>query len=106
MKRSRKTVCGEFAVRLRNTESAVESVRLWHVEQNKDSERASGLTKWIDPLAVLHGSPYTYPTLSVGAAWLTRRPNAGWRLVGAEVDAARKQTGLVVPEASWAGLAR
>ncbi len=42
---------------------------------------------------------------AVGTAWLTRRPNEGWRLVGAEVDAARKRAGIVVPEASGPGLA-
>jgi hypothetical protein len=30
----------------------------------------------------------------------------GWRLVGAEADAARKRAGMVVPEAAGAGLAR
>ena len=29
----------------------------------------------------------------VGAAWLTRPPNEGWRFVGAEVDAARLKKG-------------
>ncbi len=37
-------------------------------------------------------------------AGLTRRPNGGRRFVGAEVDAARKRAGIVVAEASEAGL--
>ena len=42
----------------------------------------------------------------VSAAWLTRRPNEGWRFLRAKPGAGRKTAGLIVVKASAVELAR